>query len=125
MTDIIAIFRDIERSKFPISKVIPISKYKFSDTQSMLDNNTSAFNYRSVGVTTVLSKHALGRAVDVNPFLNPMIRRGVIEPEGAKYDTKVNGTIVAKGVVVRAFKRRGWRWGGDWRSLKDYQHFEK
>ena len=23
----------------------------------------------------------------------------------------------------RAFHAIGWTWGGDWRSLKDYQHF--
>jgi hypothetical protein len=23
------------------------------------------------------------------------------------------------------FKELGWDWGGDWTSLKDYQHFEK
>ena len=27
--------------------------------------------------------------------------------------------------VVRVFKQHGWRWGGDWRSCKDYQHFDK
>ena len=27
--------------------------------------------------------------------------------------------------LVREFKIRGWSWGGDWRSVKDYQHFEK
>jgi hypothetical protein len=25
--------------------------------------------------------------------------------------------------VVRAFAAIGWEWGGDWTSLKDYQHF--
>jgi len=25
--------------------------------------------------------------------------------------------------VWRAFDKIGWPWGGDWRSLKDYQHF--
>lgn len=24
-----------------------------------------------------------------------------------------------------AFVNRGWVWGGDWKTLKDYQHFEK
>jgi len=24
---------------------------------------------------------------------------------------------------VRAFAARGWKWGGYWSSLKDYQHF--
>jgi len=27
--------------------------------------------------------------------------------------------------VVKTFKRLGWTWGGEWKSLKDYQHFEK
>jgi hypothetical protein len=27
------------------------------------------------------------------------------------------------GPVVRAFASIGWAWGGDWRTLKDYQHF--
>ena len=26
-------------------------------------------------------------------------------------------------VVVRAFARIGWTWGGDWDTLKDYMHF--
>jgi hypothetical protein len=31
--------------------------------------------------------------------------------------------IHAGDPVVRAFRSVGWRWGGNWRSLKDYQHF--
>jgi hypothetical protein len=27
--------------------------------------------------------------------------------------------------AVYLFKKRGWRWGGDWHSIKDYQHFDK
>lgn len=27
--------------------------------------------------------------------------------------------------VVKIFKAHGWSWGGDWKSLKDYPHFEK
>jgi hypothetical protein len=26
---------------------------------------------------------------------------------------------------VKLFKKLGWTWGGDWKSTKDYQHFEK
>jgi len=119
------IFIELAKSKFPVAKVIPVSNYGFSDELSMEDNNTSAFNYRVIADTTKLSNHALGRAVDINPLLNPYIRNGIVEPRGAKYDPNVPGTIVAEGVVVGAFKKRGWSWGGDWNSLKDYQHFEK
>lgn len=27
--------------------------------------------------------------------------------------------------VVAIFKKYGWSWGGDWKSFKDYPHFEK
>ena len=27
------------------------------------------------------------------------------------------------GAAVTAFKQNGWKWGGEWVSLKDYQHF--
>lgn len=27
--------------------------------------------------------------------------------------------------VVEIFKRHGWEWGGNWRSIKDYPHFQK
>jgi peptidoglycan L-alanyl-D-glutamate endopeptidase CwlK len=27
--------------------------------------------------------------------------------------------------VVNFFKSKGWKWGGDWRSFKDYPHLEK
>jgi peptidoglycan L-alanyl-D-glutamate endopeptidase CwlK len=123
--DVLEVFNELKKNKFPICKVIPISQYKFSDPVSMAENNTSGFNYRVVEGTTKLSNHALGRAIDINPLLNPYIRNGTVEPLGAKYDPSVPGTIVADGIVVKAFKERGWTWGGDWNSLKDYQHFER
>jgi len=46
--DIIEIFKVIKEKKFPISKVIPINKYEWSDDLSVADNNTSSFNYRYV-----------------------------------------------------------------------------
>ena len=27
--------------------------------------------------------------------------------------------------VVVIFKKNGWNWGGDWRTLKDMPHFDK
>jgi hypothetical protein len=27
--------------------------------------------------------------------------------------------------AVRVFTDHGWRWGGDWRTPKDHQHFER
>jgi len=123
--DIKEIFELIKEKKFPIKKVIPINSYKWSDETSMKDNNTSAFNYRFVSGTRTFSAHSLGRAIDINPFQNPQIKNGKISPEGAVYSKFVPGTITKETWLIHEFYKRGWRWGGDWNSLKDYQHFEK
>jgi hypothetical protein len=123
--DIIEIFELIRESRFPIGKVVPISKYGWSDEKSMRDNNTSAFNYRFISGSRVISNHAAGLAIDINPALNPYIKNGNSLPENCIYDTTKVGTISASSELVKEFKQRGWEWGGDWKSLKDYQHFEK
>lgn len=123
--DLVKIFQQLKEAKFPIAKMIPVSRYDFSDDKSMADNNTSAFNYRVIDGTNRLSNHALGRAVDINPLFNPFIKNGETKPATAKYDPTVPGTITKNSLIVKMFKKHGWKWGGDWRSLKDYQHFEK
>jgi len=123
--DIQEIFQFIKSSKFPIGKVIPIVKYAWSDETSMLDNNTSAFNYRLVDGNKVLSLHAYGLAIDINPMQNPFIKNGKRTPATAKYDEKTASTITRNSDLVKEFKKRGWMWGGLWRSRRDYQHFEK
>ncbi|HEX2869185.1 MAG TPA: M15 family metallopeptidase [Ignavibacteriales bacterium] len=119
------IFREIQESRFPIARVIPIAKYNWSDSLSMANNNTSAFNYRLVKGTKIMSPHSTGRAIDINPIENPQIRNGKASPPGSKYDPKVPGTITPSSAVVKAFTRHGWKWGATWKSTKDYQHFEK
>ena len=120
------IFELIYRINFPVGKAVPIVKYKWSDEASMEDNNTSSFNYRFVAGTTRLSNHALGRAVDINPFFNPVIYEdGKISPKGAKYNPGIPGTFDMHHPVVIEFIRRGWRWGGNFNSFKDYHHFDK
>ena len=89
----------------------------------MLANNTSAFNYRTIAGTTRLSNHATGRAIDINPMLNPFMRDAYVAPSGATYDTKISGTVTEK--IAEIFKSRGWSWGGDWTDRKDWQHFER
>lgn len=123
--DLLGIFKEIKEYKFPVARVIPIVKYNWSDSLSMLDNNTSCFNYRVVKGTKVLSAHAKGRGIDINPFLNPQIKNGKTFPVKAEYNASIPGTITNSSIVVKAFKMRGWKWGGNWKSSKDYQHFEK
>jgi len=133
------LIRDIQRvfevafdSRFPIQSVIPVSHDRFykngiynSDGQSMLSNNTSAFNYRQVTGGKSLSMHSYGFAIDINPVQNPYLKGKIVLPAGAVYNPAKPGTLTRNGPVVRTFKSLGWSWGGEWKSLKDYQHFEK
>jgi hypothetical protein len=123
--DIKEIFMKIKDSHFPINKVVPIIKYNWSDIASMEDNNSSAFNYRNVKSTKLISSHAKGIAIDINPLLNPQIKHGRVTPPAIVYDPSKPGTLTAHSIVVRAFIKRGWQWGGLWQTTKDYQHFEK
>ena len=123
--DVKEIFEIIRQIHFPIEKVLPICEYKWSDEKSMKDNNTSSFNYRFISGSKILSKHASGLAIDINPKLNPYIKNGTTSPAGSIYKPDAEGTITADSRIVEEFKKRGWTWGGDWQSLKDYQHFQK
>ncbi|MCP3922533.1 MAG: M15 family metallopeptidase [Desulfobacterales bacterium] len=128
--DIVGIFKDLFNAKFPIEKIHLIDKYKGSDDFSMADNNTSAFNCRAVtGRPGVFSKHSYGVAIDINPVQNPYIsKKEILPPDGSKYVDRTNrrkGLIVKWDAVYKAFTKRGWTWGGSWRTLKDYQHFQK
>jgi hypothetical protein len=122
-SDVQEIFGEIRDAEFPIFSIIPIAWFGHDDLVSIGNNNTSGFCYRPVWGTNVLSKHALGNAVDVNPLFNPYEAGGF--PYNG-YDPNVLGTIVEGGVVVRAFLGHGWEWGGRWaRGERDYQHFNK
>ena len=130
--DIQEVFRVALENRFPITSVIPISSDRFfkngkwnDDDQSMLSNNTSAFNYRKATGGKTLSKHAYGFAIDINPVQNPYIKGKIVLPPNAVYNTAKPGTLTYDSPVVRTFIRLGWTWGGNWKSLKDYQHFEK
>jgi hypothetical protein len=107
-----------------------VDAYQGDDDASMADNNTSGFNCRFVaGKPGVFSKHSFGRAIDINPRTNPMVRGAEVDPPaGAPFlDRRQNaaGMLLPEGGPVREFLRRGWLWGGNWISMKDYQHFEK
>ncbi len=125
VNDIKIVFKEIRKEKFPIAKVVPIVAYTWSDSASMADDNTSAFNYRVIKGTDRLSNHAFGIAIDINPKLNPQITKDAILPSNGSYRTAKAGTITENSFLVRLFKKLGWSWGGDWKSSKDYQHFEK
>ena len=136
--DVRGLFDLILRIRFPIASATPISfpPFFWDDDHSMALNNTSGFNFRVKYGRPVpaafgdidlddLSLHALGQAIDINPFLNPWIKDGVIKPKGALYRPYRRGTLTPDSPVVLYLKARGWTWGGDWEDPKDYQHFQK
>jgi hypothetical protein len=128
--DVIAIFADLERLRYPIVKMQTADRYRGAEDElSMQDNNTSAFNCRPLPGSTNWSLHAYGRAIDVNPLINPFIDdTGDLQPKtaGRYLDRQIDapGLLHAGDPAVRAFTDRGWRWGGSWRNPVDYQHFE-
>jgi len=60
------------------------------------------------GSSKNISNHAFGAAIDIDPDRNPL---------GAK-------TGKMSPIVINAFKREGWLWGGDYKGRKDWMHFE-
>jgi len=134
--DLLEIFRQLYEKGYPIERMMLIDNYGADDERSMTANNSSSFCYRTVRGTNKVSAHGRGMAVDINPLYNPCVkqRKGktVVEPEaGRKYanrnlSQKANPQkITRSSFVYKLFKKYGFTWGGDWRSLKDYQHFEK
>lgn len=134
--DLVEIFHELYLNEYQIEKIRLIDEYGGDDTASMEDNNTSCFNYRVVDGTSKLSKHALGCAIDVNPFYNPYIvfdkagsGNDYISPKGSEIyvDRSQNFPykIDENDLCYKLFKEHGFTWGGDWNSCKDYQHFQK
>jgi peptidoglycan LD-endopeptidase CwlK len=129
--DIKKVFKLALAEKFPIFSVIPISHPNFrkngrwDDDLSMIANNTSAFNYREKTGGGGLSNHAYGRAIDINTVQNPYVKGKLLLPPNGSYDPGAPGTFDANHPIVKKFIELGWDWGGNWTTLKDYQHFEK
>jgi hypothetical protein len=129
--EVVAIFEQLLQLRYPIEKIRTVDNYPAADDElSMEDNNTSAFNCRDIPGTGSWSRHAFGRAIDLNPLLNPYIdRTGAFQPTNAAPYLDRNrtdpGLLHAEDPAVRVFTDRGWRWGGSWRTPLDYQHFER
>ncbi len=126
---ILRIFEQLHEKRFPIRRIEPIDAYGGDDHRSMDADNTSAFNCRFVNGTERWSRHAYGKAIDINPRENPYVTSSgfVSPPAGAPYADRNDvrkGMILERGPVVRSMRRiAGWRWGGNWSGTKDYQHF--
>lgn len=131
--DLVDIFRQLYNAHYPIQRMVLPDEYDADDERQMRANNTSCFCYRKVAGSQSLSKHALGLAVDLNSLYNPYVKRYkngsmFIQPStaAAYCDRKANipYKIDHNDLAYKLFKQHGFIWGGDWKSAKDYQHFE-
>ncbi|MGV0718610.1 M15 family metallopeptidase [Mycolicibacterium sp. XJ662] len=131
VAEVVEIFEELYRLHYPIEKMHTVERYPNADDElSMRDNNTSAFNCRDIPGSGQWSWHAYGRAIDLNPLINPYIdSAGDFQPDNAEVYLDRNridpGLLHDGDPTVLAFTERGWRWGGHWRTPKDYQHFER
>jgi len=133
--EVTEIFEALYKIGYPIRKMRLVSDYQGSDWDSIESDNTSAFNCRAATGSKKWSKHSYGKAIDINPIENPYIsRKGYISHKAsASYRKRVHhdATYADKAVLlkndkaVQLFKKYGWKWGGDWSGVKDYQHFSK
>lgn len=133
-TDLVEIFRKLFEAKYPIERMVLIDNYNAQDEPSMRDNNTSCFNFRYVSGTKKLSNHSQGRAIDINTLYNPYVKRRAngsqyVQPATAKAYANRSKTfrykITRNDLCYKLFTQHGFKWGGNWKSTKDYQHFEK
>jgi len=134
-SEVTQIFEELYTTSYPIRKMRLVSDYNGNDWQSIEADNTSAFNCRKATGSKHWSKHSYGRAIDLNSIENPYISRSgrIAHKASLQYRKRVhrNNTSADKAVLlrhdkaVRIFKKYGWKWGGDWSGVKDYQHFSK
>lgn len=132
--DVLSVFQKLYEERYPIERMVLVDEYQGEDERSMDANNTSAFNYRTIAGSSKLSNHSYGMAIDLNPKYNPYVKQrgdGSIfcQPESGRayadrtkeFDYKIDENDLA----YQLFTQAGFTWGGNWNSVKDYQHFEK
>ncbi len=136
--DVIAIFEELFRNKYQVKSMHLVDNYwtgdpDSTDSASIDVNNTSAFNYRTATGSSKLSNHAYGKAIDINPQQNPYVSYKSGSPKWShsnandyiKRDTGLPHVITHDDLAYKVFTKYGFSWGGDWNSVKDYQHFDK
>ncbi|MBS0286897.1 MAG: M15 family metallopeptidase [Proteobacteria bacterium] len=120
-SEILEIFQLLHQNHFAIETIHPFGNG---------NNVTISYNCREVTYQPGrLSQHSFGRAIDINPLVNPYIKGEIfIPPEGKAYrdrEKSYQGQITRNSLAYQLFVERGWDWGGNWVDVADLQHFEK
>ena len=134
--EVTEIFEELYNIGYPIQKMKLVSDYNGNDYLSIENDNTSAFNCRKVTGGTKWSKHSYGLAIDINPIENPYVKRGKHSShnKSRKFEKRVHKDLSDTSDIsllkrndraTQLFINRGWVWGGDWKYIKDYQHFQR
>lgn len=117
-------FRALYRMRFRIQGMSPMTVNAPYLTD--MGTVTAGYSCRAVNGSKTWSQHAYGKAIDVNPVQNPMVRDTYVDPAGGasflRRDVYRRGMMHAAG-AVRAFTANGFHWGGRWRTLRDDMHF--
>lgn len=128
--DIAWVFGELFAAGYPIEQLRVTTLADLDAPPTGDGNGSGAFSCRPVaGRSSGWSQHAYGLAVDINPFQNPYLKGDLVIPELASYyldrSLEMPGMIAPDSAVVEAFAAIGWKWGGDWTSLKDWMHFSR
>lgn len=130
---LVRIFRQLYEAHYPIERMVLPDDYDADDERQMRDNNSSCFCYRVVAGSKVLSAHARGLAVDINTLYNPYVKHradGTVYVQPATATPYVDRSrdfkykIDTNDLCYKLFTQAGFVWGGSWKRVKDYQHFE-
>ncbi|WP_235499168.1 M15 family metallopeptidase [Aeromicrobium sp. Leaf291] len=122
------IFITLHERGFPIERMDPVEAFDGDTLKSLQANNTSAYNCRrpdQINAPVLQSPHANGRAIDINPDLNPWmdLRCRCWSPRATHAErTPAPGKILADDATVRLFEDEGWIWQNI--DVADYMHFD-
>lgn len=122
---LVDVFAGLHAMRFPIEEMTVTTREALDAPPTGDGNNTSGFVCRPVVGSTSWSRHAMGGAVDLNPFQNPYVKGELVIPELAS--AYVERDEIRPGMttpaVARLFADIGWSWGGTWASASDWMHF--
>ena len=134
-SDMISILKELYDIGYPIKQMKLVSDFGADDWQSIEADNTSAFNCRNATGSKSWSRHSYGKAIDINPISNPYISsKGHISHKASqKYRKRIHrdssagdrALLLKNDEATQIFEKYGFKWGGDWKNNKDYQHFSK
>ena len=85
--------------------------------------DVGSYSWRQMAASGNRSHHSYGVAIDINPNENYMVKAGKVVAGSCWDPTNNQYSFGPNSAVVQAFQKRGWVWGGSWKSSKDYMHF--